>query len=114
MKNQSVGLLFAASAALVLTLSAAPASPDKLHESYVAGLAIIADTRAATTRMEHTLDLIDQGADAQTARVATMEARLFGVNQSIKQLEQRAQSLAPLTKDLLDRKSGIEARFAPL
>jgi chromosome segregation ATPase len=114
MNNHSVGVLFAASAALVLTLSAAPASPDKLHESYVAGLTIIANTRAATTRMEHTLDLIDQGADAQTARVATMESRLFGVNQSIKQLEQRAQSLGPLTKDLLGRKSRIEARFAPL
>jgi chromosome segregation ATPase len=105
---------FAATAAFAISLAAAPAAADKLHERYVTGLAIIADTQAATARMGRTLEVIENGADAQASRVTSMESRLFSVKQSTERLERESESLGATTKNLLDQKIRIEARFTSL
>ncbi|MDR2675350.1 MAG: hypothetical protein LBC18_10950 [Opitutaceae bacterium] len=120
MKNQNrrpdLPIFFAACiAASSVSLShGVCAQSADLRERYVSGLALINETQAATTRTGATLNLIEDGANAQSARVASMETRLLNARQTINSLGQLVENLSTTTARLLDEKARVEKRFTTL
>lgn len=106
--------LAAACSAFALRLVSAPATPDVLRERYVAGLAVIADVQATTSRTGQMLDLIERGAETQAARVSTMEDRLLVTRQQADYFDRQIQSLGGQTTRLLEQKHRIDTRFSTL